>query len=85
MEQEEGRNRLQPEELMTLALNKYSILHKQNMWNIKSPEEEKVIALTGKVQKLTDVNLKLSKYLEDKKSKKGTSKDKKKQTDKDSK
>ena len=63
MEHEEGRNCLQPEELMTLALNKYTILHKQNMWNIKSPEEEKVITLTGKVQKLSDANLKLSKYL----------------------
>ena len=68
MEHEEGRNRLLPEELMILAFNKISILHKQNMWNIKSPEEEKVIALIGKVQKLTDANLKLSKYLEDKKS-----------------
>ena len=75
MEHEEGRNRLQPEELMTLALNKCSILHKQNMWNIESPEEKKVIALTSKVQKLTDANLMLSKYLEDKKSKKGISKD----------
>ena len=55
------------------------------MWNIKSSEEEKVIALTGKVQKLSDAILKLSKYLEDKKSKKGTSKDKKKQTNKDKK
>ena len=82
MEHKEGRNKLQPEELMTLALNKYSILHKQNMWNIKSPEEEKVIALTREVQKLMDANLKLSKYLEDKKLKKGTSKEKKKQTDK---
>ena len=83
MEHEEGRNCLQPEELMTLALNKYAILHKQNMWNIKSLEEEKVIALTGKVQKLSDANLKLSKYLE--KKKKNSDKDNKKSSDKDDK
>ena len=70
MEHEEGRNRLQPEQLMTLALNKAAILHKQNLWNVKSPEEEKVLALTGKVQKLSDANLKLSKFLTEKKSKK---------------
>ena len=69
MEHEEGRNRYTPEELMTLALNKYAILHKQNLWNTKSPEEEKVLALTSKVQKLSDANLKLTKYLEDKKNK----------------
>ena len=40
MEHEEGRNRLAPEELMTLALNKFTILHKQNLWDTKSPEEE---------------------------------------------
>ena len=79
MEHDKGWNRLLPEELKTLALNEVSIRHKQNMWNIKSPEEEKVIALTEKVQKLMDANLKLSKYLEDKKSKKNTSKDKKKE------
>ena len=37
MEHKEARNRLLPEELMTLALNKYTILHKQNLWNTKSP------------------------------------------------
>ena len=70
MEHEEGTNRLSPEELMTLALNKYNILHKQNLWNVKSPKEEKVIALTRKVQNLFDDNLKLSKFLEDKRGKK---------------
>ena len=69
MEHEEGRNCLQPEQLMTLALNKAAILHKQNLWNVKSPEEEKVLALTGKVQKLSDANLKLSKFLTEKKAK----------------
>ena len=39
------------------------------MWNIKSPEEEKVIALAGKIQKLSDANLKLSKCLEGRKKK----------------
>ena len=61
---------------MTLALNKFEILQKQNLWNTKSLEEEHVIALTGMVQKLSDANLKLSKFLEDKKSKKGKTSDK---------
>lgn len=76
---------MQPKELMTLALNKFTVLHKQTMWNIKSPEQVKVIALTSKVQKLSDTNLKLSKYLEEKKSKKNNSKVKKKQSEKDDK
>ena len=70
---------------MTLALNKFTVLHKQTMWNIKSPEQVKVIALTSKVQKLSDANLKLSKYLEEKKSKQNNSKVKKKQSEKDDK
>ena len=70
---EEGQNRLQPEKLMTIVLNKYEILHKQNLWNVKSPEEEKVLALTGKVQKLSDANLKLLKFLDEKKTKKDKS------------
>ena len=44
------------------------------MWNIKFPEEEKV-------QKLSDVDMKLLKYIEEKKSKKNTSNDNKKQSD----
>ena len=73
MEHEEVRNRLAPEDLMTLALNKFVILHKQNLLNTKSPEEERVIALTGKVQKLSDGNMKLSKVLTEKKNKKAKS------------
>ena len=65
MEHEEDKNRLQPEQLMTLTLNKNVHFHKKNLWNTKSPEEEKVLALTGKVHKIADANLKLSKYLED--------------------
>ena len=76
MEHEEGRNMLAPEELITLALNKFAIPHKQNLWNTKSPEEERVIVLTEKVQKLSDANLKLSKFLTEKKDKKGKSADK---------
>lgn len=45
MEHNEGATRLTPEQLMTLALNKYSLLNKQNMWNVKSAEEERVLAL----------------------------------------
>ena len=76
MEHEVCRNSLAPEELITLALNKFAILHKQNLWNMKSPEEERVITLTGKFQKLSDANLKLSKFLTEKKDKKGKSTDK---------
>ena len=47
-----GSNWLQPEELLTLALNKYAILHKQNLRNTKSPEGERVLTLTSKEQKI---------------------------------
>ncbi len=56
MEHEEGQNHLQSEELKTLSLNKSAILHKQTLWNVKSPEKENVLALTGKVKKLSDAN-----------------------------
>lgn len=44
LDHKEGYNILQPEELMTFALNKFAILQKQNLWNTKSLEEEHVIA-----------------------------------------
>ena len=69
MEYKQGRNRLLSEKLMTLAINKYAILHTQILWNTKTLEEERAIVPTGKVQKLSDTNLKLAKSLTEKKGK----------------
>jgi hypothetical protein len=52
-----------PEQLMTLALNKYEILTRQDIWNAKSAEEEKIIALSAELQKIKDTNLKLAKAI----------------------
>jgi hypothetical protein len=54
---------LEPEQLMTLALNKYEDLVKDGQWNAKSAEQEQIVALTAKLDKLQDTNLKLAKTL----------------------
>ena len=56
---DDGEN-LTPEGLMQLALNKYEVLNKQDVWNAKSPEEEKIVALNAELQKIKDTNLKLA-------------------------
>jgi hypothetical protein len=54
---------MEPENLMTLALNKYETLKKNNKWNSKSIEQEQIVALNAKVDRLQDANLKLAKSL----------------------
>jgi hypothetical protein len=54
---------MEPEQLMTLALNKYEDLVKDGQWNAKSAEQEQIVALTAKLDKLQDANLKLAKTL----------------------
>jgi hypothetical protein len=60
---------IQPEALMTLALNKYETLLKQDMWNAKSQEQEQIVALTAELGKIKDVNLQLAQSLSKKQSK----------------
>ena len=45
------------EQLMQFALNKHTILSKQDTWNAKTQEEEHIVALTTE---LRDTNLKLA-------------------------
>lgn len=51
------------ETLMTLALNKYETLTKQDLWNAKTAEQEQIVALTAELGKIKDVNLKLAQSL----------------------
>jgi hypothetical protein len=43
---------------MTLALNKYEMLKKQDAWNAKSIEQEQIVTLSAELQKIKDANLK---------------------------
>ncbi len=60
---------IQPEALMTLALNKYKTLLKQDMWNAKLEEQEQIMALTTELDKIKDANLQLAWSLSKKQSK----------------
>ena len=51
---------IKPEHLMMLALNKYKVLKKQDIWTVKSPKEEQIIVLTDELQKIRDANVKLT-------------------------
>ena len=55
-----------PEQLMSLALGQYTIISNSGKWNARSPEEEQVVALSARFEKLKDANLKLSKAIKDK-------------------
>jgi hypothetical protein len=48
---DEGQN-IRPENLMTLAANKYKILKEKNEWEAPSAEEEKIMALEAKITKM---------------------------------
>ena len=68
-----------PESLMTLALNKYETLSKQDLWNAKTAEQEQIVALTAELGKIKDVNLKLARaFSKNDKSDKGSNDKKKK-------
>ena len=51
---------MEPEQLMTFALNKYESLVKNGRWNAKSVEQEQIIALSAELKQLKDTNLKLA-------------------------
>jgi hypothetical protein len=48
---EEGNN-LSTYKLMSLAKNKWHVLKQKHLWNVPSPQEEKILALEAKVKKL---------------------------------
>lgn len=52
---------MEPEQLMTFALNKYESLVKNGRWNAKSVEQEQIVALSAELKQLKDTNLKLAK------------------------
>jgi hypothetical protein len=67
---------LTSEALMTLALNNYEMLNKQDAWNAKSIKQEQIVTLSAELQKIKDANLKLAKSIKDKRSSKGKKDDK---------
>ena len=48
----EDGNNMTPEVLMELAVNKFKSMKQKGTWNAPSPEEEKILALEAKIQKL---------------------------------
>lgn len=59
---DEGTDILEPETLMTNALNKYHIfLIQEKKWKALLPQDEQSVALKTQYQELNDTNLKLSK------------------------
>ena len=50
-----------PKKLMTYAENKYNIMMRTKVWNIVSPDQKKIAALSSTVQELKDSKLKLAK------------------------
>jgi hypothetical protein len=60
---DEGTTNLEPETLMTFALNKYHILVQEKKWKSLSPQDEQLVALKAQYNELKDANLRLSKSL----------------------
>ena len=50
---EEGTN-ISPDQLMLWARQKYDLLRDKGVWNAPTPEEEKIIALTAQVNKMSE-------------------------------
>ena len=74
--------------LMNLALNKYTTRLENNEWNTLSAEQQKIVALTAKIEQLEKSKQQIKKKGDDKKNKKKNKKkekgkDKKKQKDGD--
>jgi hypothetical protein len=65
---DEGTTNLEPETLMTFALNKYHILVQEKKWKSLSPQDEQLVALKAQYYELKDANLRLSKSLINNKS-----------------
>ena len=57
---------MQPETLMTLALNKYETISKMDQWNAKTQEQEQIVALTAELGKIKDDNLRLARSIKSK-------------------
>lgn len=60
---DEGTDTLEPETLMTHALNKYHILVQEGKWKSLSPQDEQLVALKAQYKALKDANLRLSRTL----------------------
>jgi hypothetical protein len=67
----EGTTILEPETLMTHALNKYHILVQEKKWKSMSPQDEQLVALKAQYEQLRDANLRLARSISAKKSLKG--------------
>ena len=48
------------------ALGQYTTINNSGKWNAKTPEEEQVVAISARFEKLKDANLKLSKAIKEK-------------------
>jgi hypothetical protein len=69
---DEGTTVLEPETLMTHALNKYHIsLVQEKKWKSMSPQDEQLVALKAQYEQLRDANLRLARSISAKKSSKG--------------
>jgi hypothetical protein len=64
---DEGTATLEPETLMTHALNKYHILVQERKWKSMSPQDEQLVALKAQYEQLRDANLRLAKSISGKK------------------
>jgi hypothetical protein len=65
---DEGTTVLEPETLMTHALNKYHILVQEKKWKTMSPQDEQLVALKAQYEELRDANLRLARSISAKKS-----------------
>jgi hypothetical protein len=65
---DEGTTVLEPETLMTHALNKYHILVQEHKWKSMSPQDEQLVALKAQYEQLHDANLRLARSITGKKS-----------------
>jgi len=71
---DEGTTVLEPETLMTHALNKYHILVQERKWKSMSPQDEQLVALKAQYEQLRDANLRLARSISGKKTTKGDGK-----------
>jgi hypothetical protein len=65
---DEGTTVLEPETLMTHALNKYHILVQEKKWKSMSPQDEQLVALKAQYEQLRDANLRLARSISAKKA-----------------
>ncbi len=70
---EDGSLSITPQQLMTLAKNRYEVLVEKGLWNAPSSEEEKIMALEATIKKLQNNN-RSNKRADDKMPNKGNDK-----------